>query len=226
MDGPPRWSPLPVGADDLALAANDDRRIVLSILSTGGAVTTPALATAVAAAHRGVDSETITAEERRRRLLALDHVHLPILVDGGVVSADRERTIVEPAESPLFEEPLASLVDPDSGVPTAVFDALANSRRLATLKALHESGGSLSLAELAARVLAVENGCSPDDPSDSACTACQIDLHHRHVPRLAEVDLVEWNGRNSAVRVAEPLPEPLATALGVSNASVRSSNGQ
>lgn len=201
-----------MNADVLALAANDVRRTALSVLSRRGAMTIPALATVVTAACCRVAPETVTGAERRRHELLLRHAHLPKLADAGVVSIDPDRSFVRPLASPLFEEPVATLVDPDSGVSTDVIGAIANERRLLVLAILDEAAGPCTTTNIATQVVAAERNCEPATVPDRAREDCRTELSHVHLPALVDAALVERLEAGYFVH-EETLPAPVRAIL-------------
>lgn len=218
MSGAPRWTAVPVDPDDLALAGNDARRTVLAVLSNGEAATVPSLATSVAADRLDVEPSTLTAEERSKDLIALEHVHLPRLADHGVISIDAERSIVEPLDSPLFAEPLASLVDSD--VPTPVVAALGNERRLRLVKTACAVGAAVSLRDLALYLVAGSRGCPLSAVSETERERCRIQLYHSYVPTLVDAGLLERTDGGCSVRAAG-IPEPIRHVLALDDTFVR-----
>lgn len=61
-------------------------------------------------------------------------------------------------------------------------------------------------------VVAAEDGCDPDDVSDEAHERAKVDLYHCHLPTLADLDVLEYDGRSGAMRFRDP-PDGLADFL-------------
>lgn len=219
MASAPRWTSVPVDPEDLALAGNDERRAAIAALSTVGATTVPGLATTVAARLYDVEPSTVTDEERNECRLALEHVHIPRLDERGVVSYDPERSTVEPRSSPLFEEPLVSLVEGD--VPTVAIEALGDERRLRLLKIAHEVRTELPLCDLALYLVAGRRDCPLADVTEAERERCRIELHHNHVPKLVEAGLLERTDDNGVSPVAT-IHEPIRRVLDLGDTFVRS----
>lgn len=85
---------------------------------------------------------------------------------------------------------------------TDPFEALSHRYRRVALYYLreHESASVATLAELVTGW--VESGPDPPDPVDH--DRVLADLHHRHLPVLAEAGLVDYDREERAVRLAEP----------------------
>ncbi|WP_137283396.1 DUF7344 domain-containing protein [Halorussus salinisoli] len=94
------------------------------------------------------------------------------------------------------------------------FDALANERRRYALYYLSRHG-TASEEELARHVVARETGRSPSALSEAEYERAISDLHHKHLPRLADYGLVEFDPRSRMVRFREPT-RTLATLLWLS----------
>lgn len=220
MVGAPRWTSVPVDPVDLALVGNDERRAALASLSTVGATTVTDLATTVAARSHDVAPSTVTNAERRECRIALEHVHLPRLVERGVVAYDADRSTVEPRSSPLFEEPLARLVD--GTVPTETIAALGDDRRLRLLKIVQEVGTELSLGDVALYLEAGCRDCPLADVTGDERDRCRIELHHSHVPKLVAVGLLERAPDGTGVAPVTTIPAPIRQILDQGDTFVRS----
>lgn len=67
-----------------------------------------------------------------------------------------------------------------------VFEQLSDERRCAVLVVLHDRSGPLSVADLAACV----RDLVPDVTGD---TQLRVELEHRHLPKLADGDLIAYD---------------------------------
>lgn len=90
-----------------------------------------------------------------------------------------------------------------------LFDLLQNNRRRAVLRTLDEEG-ELTLAELAEIIAAEENDVPPSEASESARRSVYISLYQRHVPKLADHGVVEYDREQSTVALKEPASQLLA----------------
>ena len=77
----------------------------------------------------------------------------------------------------LSEAQLTSVVDP---------------RRRAVLTALQDEETVVDRRALAERVAAIENDAAPADVPDGTVDDVLLSLHHVHLPKLADVNVVEW----------------------------------
>lgn len=78
-----------------AALRNTRRRYVIYYLQQRGELAVEELARLIAASETGGDHGAVPAEERNRVKLALVHVHLPKLVETGVVEYDERRSRVQ-----------------------------------------------------------------------------------------------------------------------------------
>lgn len=90
-----------------------------------------------------------------------------------------------------------------------LFDLLQNDRRRAVLRTLDEEG-ELTLAELAEIIAAEENDVPSSEASESARRSVYISLYQRHVPKLDEHGVVEYDREESTVALREPASQLLA----------------
>lgn len=72
----------------------------------------------------------------------------------------------------------------------AVIEAVACDRRRRALDALAESDSELALSELAERVHRIE---ADDDANEGARRDVAVSLHHKHLPLLDDIGVVEYD---------------------------------
>lgn len=94
-------------------------------------------------------------------------------------------TTVTSAESAADESTQSGLV------PSDVFRALQHSRRRYVLRALAEEGEQ-TLAELATGVVAWEQDKCPERVTDAEREQCRTSLYHSHVPKLADIGVLDF----------------------------------
>ena len=90
-----------------------------------------------------------------------------------------------------------------------LFDLLQNRQRRYLLYTLDRSTDStLALAELTERVLDWERRLNGEAEASTAESKLRlrISLHHNHLPKLAEVGLVEYDARSEMVRKEDNIP--------------------
>lgn len=91
--------------------------------------------------------------------------------------------------------------DISADVLDTMFDVLSADRRRYTLQYLVETDATVPLSELAAAVATTET----DESSVSADSRQQvaIDLHHRHLPKLADEGLISYDADANLTTVTE-----------------------
>lgn len=82
-----------------------------------------------------------------------------------------------------------------------IHSALAHERRRHVLSILEDTGAELSLNELVREVANRESGDKPGATCDEV-EQIRISLYHRHLPKLADVGLVEHNPGEHTVALA------------------------
>ena len=101
--------------------------------------------------------------------------------------------------------------DPSNGLPVdAVFDALASETRRHLLSYLvDEAGGEATPSAIADRLCSMGVGAADRE-------VVLVGLYHRHLPKLAELGLIEYDGPDGPVRYrCDPLVEECLTAVAV-----------
>ncbi|WP_123536803.1 DUF7344 domain-containing protein [Halosimplex salinum] len=86
------------------------------------------------------------------------------------------------------------------------YDLLAADRRRLTLAALSELGAPADLEDVAAEVAARES--DEDSPPTAVVDRVAVSLHHVHLPRMADLDVVDYDtvsNRIEAVRATSTL---------------------
>ncbi|MFC7140234.1 hypothetical protein ACFQMA_10375 [Halosimplex aquaticum] len=85
-------------------------------------------------------------------------------------------------------------------------DALTNDARRHVLAALAGASGSMTERELAAELAAVDRDGDAESVGEEAVESAHVNLHHSHLPRLADAGLVSWDRSEGAV---SPTNHPL-----------------
>lgn len=140
-------------------------------------------------------------DEVRDLHVVLRHVDLPKIAAAGLVSWDESTGTVEPAEDPTLCETEARQLFADGWD-----DAAAVSRyeqRRAALDVLREVDGEVSVDDLAAEVAAHE---TDDDVAPSASDVDDVGtaLYHRHLPKLQDANLIEYDPVGGTVSYTGP----------------------
>lgn len=114
--------------------------------------------------------------------------------------------------------PSASATDGSgAGLPESIlntdtmFEALAHERRRYLLYTLLEDEG-WSLRRLAGKVAAWEEGCAEPDLSEERIERVYASLHHAHVPKLADLEIIEYDRRDETI-ARGPAAKPVLDVL-------------
>lgn len=83
------------------------------------------------------------------------------------------------------------------------FDALRNPYRRQILYYLNDSG-TANIDELARQITAQETDQSPSELTEDDYQPIRQQLHHKHLPRLADYGLIEFDPRSGDVRFHSP----------------------
>ena len=82
-----------------------------------------------------------------------------------------------------------------------IHDVLRNDRRRLVLERLRSDGGVETVADLAERIGAIESGESP--PPRNVRQSVYVSLHQTHLPKLDELEIVEYDPDAKTVTLAE-----------------------
>lgn len=80
--------------------------------------------------------------------------------------------------------------------PDAVFDVLRNPRRRFVLAYLRQQHRAVPLTELARKTAAWEADVPPPEADERRVEQVRASLHHIHLPKLADLRLVEYQGED------------------------------
>lgn len=91
--------------------------------------------------------------------------------------------------------------------------ALANERRLLLIDELRSISTPIEKQHLAKRIAARETGKPPDAISTEVVRKVHISLHHNHLPRLADVGLIDFEVEDGTIHdVRVHIDAPLLNA--------------
>jgi predicted transcriptional regulator len=93
------------------------------------------------------------------------------------------------------------------------FTAIASDDRRRVLSALDEADARMSLTELAADVVDAESRFSDPGPEPERVQEMTVELYHRHLPRLADAGLVDFDRSQRTVALAVEVDASDATEL-------------
>lgn len=110
----------------------------------------------------------------------------------------------EPQPVSSVEAPSLSLTDQTIRVDKCL-QLLSNRRRRFCLYYLHQADSALSIRDLAELV---ESSVTPAESSltDRVLEEAALQLHHTHLPKLRDADLVEVNARHVELSSNPPMP--------------------
>lgn len=106
---------------------------------------------------------------------------------------------------------VGTITGEDGKILSRYLEALARPRRRYVLYYLYEHDGGTVL-ELSKYVLSLEEHRPMSEVSEEECESIQTELHHNHLPRLAEDGLISYDQRTGDVRL-ESLPMPFLVLL-------------
>lgn len=136
-------------------------------------------------------SESMTEDDRREVTTSLYHVHVPLLVEEGLLEHDSENDIVAATDHPAYDDPglrnvLETAADSNEEL-DALFDALAAERRLVALAVLADRDRSMDLETVAYEIATRETG---GQATDDIVDDVLVDLVHVHRPKLEAAGLI------------------------------------
>jgi len=88
-----------------------------------------------------------------------------------------------------------------------VFDLLSDADRRCALAALRRADGEASLGELASATVALAEDCDREAVTDDQRERTATALHHRHLPRLVEADVVSYDPEAGRVELTDAATE-------------------
>ncbi|MFB6267720.1 MAG: hypothetical protein ABEI31_08680 [Halodesulfurarchaeum sp.] len=84
---------------------------------------------------------------------------------------------------------------------SAIHDVLSNDRRRMVLEALEEAGGPVPVRELSEYIASRESEADP--PPRDLRKSVYVSLQQTHLPKLSELDIVEYDSQEKTVRPGE-----------------------
>lgn len=108
---------------------------------------------------------------------------------------------------------IGNQVEVDGGITTIdeILECLSDSRRRIILYYLQDNE-IVELEELSKQILAREEGILPNNVPEDHYQSIQAQLVHRHLPKLATAQLIEYDQRSQTIRYRHP-PRVLESAL-------------
>lgn len=138
----------------------------------------------------------VTQDEVQTIRADLHHVQLPTLEEAGLIEWDRnEETVTTKGHPALWNPDFKRIIKTKAPGWNAVIANLADVNRRIILAVLADQDGPLSRTELAQEVLTRK---SDGDPQSDLETFL-ISLHHVHLPKLADAELVVYDADTKTV---------------------------
>lgn len=201
-----------LGTESLDAIANDaQRRVLVALADASGPVSERELAAALVAGERDEDADSVDDESLRSARTKLYHAHLPALADAALVSWDQSEETVAPVEHPLLDDGrFEKLLRADGDGWDDVRACVRDETRRAVLDILASRPGPVARSALARELAARETSGSP---SESAVSDVEVQLHHVHLPKLDEADLVDYDADAETVASSETAASPVGDLL-------------
>ena len=178
------------------------RRLAFAVVQKrSGPISASALATEVAIRERDKLQDAVPHRIHRRVLLSLVHCHLPKLDEAGVVEYDAEERRVDGTGRVTGPSP-SDAESRETG--TESREMLTHERQRVVLSVLDDSPDSTyTLSELADRVAERKRDADIGRIDAEVRTRIEVSLHHRHLPKLADADLLAYDAEDGTVELAE-----------------------
>ena len=143
-------------------------------------------------------------EAVKRASLELHHTHLPKLDAAGLIDQDTGRETVTISDHPAYEDDgIDAVIDPSStGDPSSLdglFRSLADDRRRTILDVLTHQVGPIHVETLARELCAKEQSIAESEVPADEVEEIHGSLRHRHLPRLADAGLVDYDPEGETV---------------------------
>jgi len=205
-DGAPPTSTL------LEACASPERRTVLETLCEAGPLTLAEMAERIAARRHDVSVDDVAPDEHEQVAIGLHHNHLPRLAADGIAQQTGDGMEATVSLSPgVHPELIRELIGAGEGNWTALSVILGDERRQHVTAALLRADGPLTLETLAEAVAVQERG-DTEDPGPESSHSIRVSLHHVHLAKLREADVVAYDEETGMVEL-DGLPEAYEAAV-------------
>lgn len=175
--------------------ARQRRRCVLRVLDRVSRCRPEELATHVVAEELDKPTMDVTRREAADVLATLEHVHLPKLVDAGLLQ--RDGGAITTTQHPAFQDPtIDAIVRTEAPGLDEVLHNLGDLRRRVVLTSLYGNDGPMDRTDLAAEVAETVRGGSGQEVT---VDSMRRDLHHVHLPKLARAGLISYDADEGSV---------------------------
>lgn len=181
---------------------SDSRRrcILLLLQDRTSAIGLQELATNLVAEEQDKPLVEVTPADVERISADLVHTHLPKLDDAGLITWDRATKTVATTNHPALPDPkFRRIIDTAVDGWDDVLANLSSKRRRVILSILKDHDGAMARAELATAVIARDDDAAVADQPTASTEDLLGKLHHVHLPKLQQADLVSYDGDTGTV---------------------------
>jgi hypothetical protein len=179
--------------------ASKARRATLATVSETEPVDLSTLAERVSSK---LDSQDSGEQRTHRAQIDLVHKHLPALQAAGLLTWDRDTDMVELTDHPaLGDSRFHRFLDSGTDRVDNVLEALTHEFRRVTLTILWNEQDSIGRDALAERLL--EHLAEENIGGSLTEGQLAIDLHHRHLPKLAAQNFIEYDIETGQIRYTD-----------------------
>ncbi len=186
-----------------ACLALRERRLILRILYEQASSSITKTKLTAALGQEDTDQSTKENTDQSTIQLRLHHTHLPKLEDAGLIQSDGDELAA--TDHQAFEDTgLVDVIRGDTDEEPAsidtLFESLAHPRRRTVLDVLSHQLHPIHVETLAREVGASEQDTTEQQVSGDDVETILVSLHHNHLPRLADADLIEYDADEERVK--------------------------
>lgn len=175
--------------DVFVALAHMRRRRILSLLQRITQTRVDELATHLVAEETDKVLMDVTRSEAEHAQVELINVHLPQLTDAGLVS--QEDGLIMTTQHPALQDPkINAMIEADGSNWDDILACLADKRRRIVLTTLYRNDGPMNRITLATEVA---EDTQSDGETAEPVEEVLLDLHHVHLPKLADAGLVTYD---------------------------------
>ncbi|SIR89537.1 hypothetical protein SAMN05421858_4426 [Haladaptatus litoreus] len=171
---------------------NDQRRVILSLLSQTPQISEQALARRLTTTEQTAPDESLPPDEVRNSRIDLYHHHLPILEDTDFIRWKSDEDLITTTDHIALEDPrFQRLLQTEVKGIDDVLAELTETRQRLVLAILRDENSSMSQTALAREVVKWES--DEADPAQAAVDETAIALHHNQLPTLSDASIIDYD---------------------------------
>ncbi|MCU4802716.1 winged helix-turn-helix domain-containing protein [Halobacteria archaeon HArc-gm2] len=130
--------------------------------------------------------------DRRSISTSLVHTHLPVLEEAGLITWDRDTSMVETTSHLAYDDPrFHLLLEAEADDLDTALSNLSTDHRRVLLTFLWDAETSITRTDLARELLRSDE--TAFEPGPDTVTDALVPLYHVHLPALADAGLVEYD---------------------------------